>query len=203
MNQLRHRFHLSLGVKVLLCVLCFSIGLGFGAGARDRGNNPATDYVDLNQSRIALVKVPAGAFEMGTAQVITAQPNWDNDVERPVHMVRISKGFWMGKFSVTQRQWQDVMGNNPSYWREAGPDAPVEQVSWNDVQAFLAKVNHIQTRWTVRLPTEAEWEYAARAGTSAETYGPLEDIAWFDGNNTRTTHAVGQKLPNAFGLYDM
>ena len=115
----------------------------------------------------------------------------------------MSQDFWMGQFAVTQRQWQEAMGNNPSKFQGAGPEAPVEQVSWKDVQGFLAKVNTIQTRWTVRLPTEAEWEYAARAGTTGETYGPLDDIAWYGAKGLRTTHPVGQKLPNAFGLYDM
>ncbi len=161
------------------------------------------DYVDLGTSRLALVKVPAGTFQMGTTQVLTANNDWDNDVEHPVHEVRITKDFWMGQFPVTQRQWQEMMGNNPSYFRDAGPDAPVEQVSWNDAQAFIAKLNSRQTRWTVRLPTEAEWEYASRAGTTGETYGPLDDIAWSKGNNTGSTHPVGQKAPNAFGLYDM
>jgi formylglycine-generating enzyme required for sulfatase activity len=119
-----------------------------------------------------------------------------------VHKVTISKDFWIGQFPVTQQQWQEVMGNNPSYCRSAGPDAPVEQVSWNDAQVFIAKLNGGQTRWTVRLPTEAEWEYASRAGTTEETYGPLDDIAWHKSNNSGSTHPVGQKVPNAFGLYD-
>jgi formylglycine-generating enzyme required for sulfatase activity len=165
--------------------------------------NPQSDFIDLGKSRLLLVKIPSGKFSMGTDQVHTAQGNWTNDVERPVHEVTISKDFWMGRFPVTQRQWQEVMGDNPSYFRNAGPDAPVEQVNWNQVQAFLAKLNSSQSRWKVRLPTEAEWEYAARAGTKGETYGPLDQIAWYRANNSRTTHPVGQKLPNAFGLYDM
>ena len=80
----------------------------------------------------------------------------------------------MGQFDVTQKQWQDVMGNNPSYNLAVGPDAPVEQVSWKDVQSFLGKANAMQSAWTVRLPTEAKWEYAARAVSTEETYGPLD-----------------------------
>ena len=169
------------------------------------------DYVELVKSRLVIVRIPAGAFQMGTDLVIRADDHWEpcakcparNDVERPVHRVTISEDFWMGQFPVTQRQWQEVMGTNPSYFQGVGPEAPAEQVSWRDVQAFLAKVNTIQVRWTVRLPTEAEWEYAARAGSTGETYGPLDDIAWYGGNASHTIHAVGQKLHNAFGLYDM
>jgi formylglycine-generating enzyme required for sulfatase activity len=189
-----------LGMRIMICI---SLILSCSTSARDKSDKAATDYVVVGESQIALVKIPAGTFQMGTAQVLKAEDDWDNDVEHPVHEVRITKTFWMGEFSVTQREWQGVMGNNPSYCRNAGPDAPVEQVSWNDAQAFITKVNGQQTRWTVRLPTEAEWEYASRAGTTGETYGPLDDIAWYKGNNSGSTHPVGQKAPNAFGLYDM
>jgi len=172
---------------------------------------PAVDYIVAGKSRIAVVKIPHGMFMMGSEMVVRADDHWNpcdscparNDVERPVHQVTISKDFWMGEFDVTQGQWQAVMGNNPAHSRDAGPDAPVEQVSFNDVQAFLKKLNAAQNRWTVRLPTEAEWEYAARAGTTGETYGPLDDIAWYGANGSGTTHPVGKKLANAFGLYDM
>jgi formylglycine-generating enzyme required for sulfatase activity len=172
--------------------------------------NPS-DYVELVKSRLVIVEIPAGTFRMGTDQVLKADGHWKtcsncparNDVERPVHRVTLSEEFWMGQFPVTQREWQEVMGNNPSDFQGAGPGAPVEQVSWKDAQAFLAKVNTIQVRWTVRLPTEAEWEYAARAGSTTETYGPLDDIAWYGGNGSHATHPVGQKLPNAFDVYDM
>jgi len=157
--------------------------------------NPS-DHVELVKSRLVIVTIPAGTFQMGTDQVIRADDHWKscskcavrNDVERPVHRATICEDFWMGQFPVTQRQWQEVMGNNPSEFQGAGLEAPVEQVSWKDVQAFLAKVNSIQVRWTVRLPTEAEWEYAARAGSTGDTYGPLGDIAWYGGNGSRTTH---------------
>src|SRR5215469_9340200 len=86
-------------------------------------------------------------------------------------------------------------GQQSIYNLAAGPDAPVEQVSWKDVQSFLGKANAMQSAWTVRLPTEAEWEYAARAGSTEETYGPLDEIAWYKANGDRTTHPVGQKKP--------
>lgn len=176
------------------------------------GSTPQqSNYVELSKSRLIIVKIPAGTFRMGSDQLIHADDAWDpcstcsprNEVERPVHQVTISKDFWMGQFDVTQKQWQDVMGNNPSGNLAGGPDAPVEQVSWKDVQSFLARANAMQSAWTVRLPTEAEWEYAARAGSTSETYGPLQEIAWYKANGGGTTHPVGQKRPNAFGLYDM
>ena len=142
--------------------------------------NPATrlDSINLGSSWLFIVRIPPGQFWMGTNLVLTAEENWTNDVERPVHQVTMSNDFWLGEFAVTQRQFQEVMGNNPSYFRDAGPDAPVEQVDWNQVQAFLAEVNAAQSQWTVRMPTEAEWEYAARAGTTDERYGPIDQIAW-------------------------
>lgn len=181
---------------------------------RDQGRDPKIEQVPLGDESglgIEVVPIPAGTFQMGSEEVIKADDHWKlcsdcpsrNDIERPVHEVTIRKDFWMGRFPVTQRQWQAVMGTNPSYAATARPDAPVDQVSWKDAQAFLTKLNTRQSAWTVRLPTEAEWEYAARAGTKEERYGPLDEIAWYAANNSGTTHPVGQKAPNAFGLYDM
>jgi formylglycine-generating enzyme required for sulfatase activity len=190
---------------------CRSAILAFTALILTGSSSAQSAFIDLGKSRVIIVKIPAGTFRMGSDQVIYADDAWKpcpacaprNEVERPVHQVTISKDFWMGQFDVTQKQWQDVMGSNPSGNRAAGPDAPVEQVSWKDVQSFLEKANTMQTRWTLRLPTEAEWEYAARAGSRGETYGSLDDIAWYKGNGGGTTHPVGQKKPNDFGLHDM
>jgi len=187
-----------------LVALCLSL-----ASAAD-ASTAEVDYVEAGKAKIGVVKVPHGSFMMGTDLVIKADDHWEpcetcparNDVERPVHEVTITKDFWMGEFDVTQEQWQAVMGSNPSFFKD--PEKPVEQVDFNDVQAFLAKLNAMQHKWTVRLPTEAEWEYAARAGTTGETYGLIDEIAWYDGKTREnTTHAVGKKRPNAFGLYDM
>ena len=165
---------------------------------------PQSGFVDLGgKSHLVVVRIPHGTFQMGTNQVLTGNYDWTNEAERPAHSVSITKDFWMGQYPVTQGQWHDVMGNNPSFFQQAGPDAPVEQVTWIDVQAFLSKANALQSRWIIRLPTEAEWEYAAIAGTTGDTYGPLDQIAWYAGNSSRTIHPVGQKQPNAFGLYDM
>lgn len=177
--------------------------LAFGLTTPKTPAKPQLDFINLGKSRMVILKIPSGKFWMGTDRVLTSKDDWTNDVERPVHQVTISKDFWMGQFPVTQGQWREVMGNNPSYFQNAGPDAPVEQVNWNDVQTFLAKLNAAQSQWTVRLPSEAEWEYAARAGTTGETYGPLDKIAWYRENGSGTTHPVGNKAANAFGLYDM
>ncbi|MCY7347341.1 MAG: formylglycine-generating enzyme family protein, partial [Pyrinomonadaceae bacterium] len=148
---------------------------------------------------IEMVKIPAGSFMMGS-------DNGDSD-EKPVHRVNISKSFYMGKYEVKQAQWKAVMGNNPSRFSDCGGDCPVEQVSWEDVQDFLKLLNR-KGEGTYRLPTEAEWEYAARAGSTTKySYGngesSLETYAWYGANSGNKTHPVGQKEANDFGLYDM
>jgi formylglycine-generating enzyme required for sulfatase activity len=129
----------------------------------------------------------------------------DSD-ERPFHEVCVG-GFWMGKFEVTQGQWERVMGNNPSYFK-SGSNYPVEQVSWNDTQEFIQRLNQ-QSGKRFRLPTEAEWEYASRSGGKQEKWAgtsseyDLGDHAWYDKNSGYRTNPVGQKRPNGLGLYDM
>jgi formylglycine-generating enzyme required for sulfatase activity len=120
-----------------------------------------------------------------------------------VHRVRISKPFYLGKYEVTQAQWEAVMGTNPSTF-QGNPNRPVESVSWANIQEFITRLNE-QEGWEVcRLPTEAQWEYAARAGTAVAHYeNDMDVIAWYDQNSGRQTHEVGQKRPNAWGLYDM
>ena len=142
--------------------------------------------------------------------------------EFPAHRVVIKEPFYMGKYEVTQEEWYKIMGNNPAHFKseKVGMNSrrhPVESVSWNDAQEFLKKLNANPShsplnqggqRGVFRLPSEAEWEYAARAGTStAYSFGDdpaqLGDYAWYDANSNEMTHPVGEKLPNAFGLYDM
>ena len=146
-----------------------------------------------NSIGIRLVEIPGGSFDMGS----TVGPG-----EAPVHRVAV-RSFWMGVTEVTQAQWQAVMGNNPSHFKKGGLDAPVEMVSWDDAQAFVRKLNDRESDWRYRLPSEAEWEYACLAGTAKDPYGPAEAVAWIKENSGGTTHPVGLKQPNAFGLYDM
>ena len=113
--------------------------------------------------------------------------------------------FLVGKYEVTQWQWEDIMGSNPSYYKQCGPDCPVENVSWDDVQKFIKKLNK-QTGGNYRLPTEAEWEFAARGGSNKWKYSGsdnVDDVAWFKRNSEKHTHTVAKKKPNGFGLYDM
>lgn len=139
-------------------------------------------------------QIPTGTFQMGSTAGYSD--------ELPVHTVTISS-FNMQKTEVTQGQWRAVMGTNPSYFSTCGDTCPVENVSWNDIQTFLTTLNARTPGVTYRLPTEAEWEYAARAGTTGETYGALDAIAWYDVNSGGKTHAAAGKQANAWGLYDM
>ena len=144
-----------------------------------------------------MVVLPAGSFEMGSNE---------NRDEQPVHRVNVPS-FLIGKTEVTQGQWRAVMGSNPSRFSQCGDDCPVETVSWTEVQDFARRLSQ-KTGKQYRLPSEAEWEYAARAGSNAKwSFGDSEsqvgDNAWYDLNSQRKTQRVAQKKPNAFGLFDM
>ena len=146
---------------------------------------------------IEFVRIPPSGFAMGSTD---SRAGAD---EGPVTRVRISRGFWLGKYEVTQTEWIAVMGPNPSGFAGC-PLCPVERVSWKDVQEFIRRVNANETGNLYRLPTEAEWEYAARAGTAGDRYlENLDTIAWHRSNSTLRTRPVGQTEPNAFGLYDV
>lgn len=128
----------------------------------------------------------------------------END-EFPAHQVTITEPFYLGKYEVTQAQWEELLGSNPSEFK--GNDRPVDSVSWEDAQLLIQKLQE-KTGSTFALPTEAQWEYAARAGTSTRwdwgnNEAILGDYAWFEENSSAMTHPVGQKKPNHWGLYDM
>lgn len=160
---------------------------------------PKPPQTITNSLGIEFILIPAGEFSMGSA-------NGAND-ESPGHTVRISHAFYIGKYEVTQSQWEAVMGTNPSQFKGESK-RPVEQVSWEDAQEFVRKLNAKEGGTKYRLPPEAEWEYAARAGsTTAYSFGDdvtqLGEYAWYDQNAGNTTHPVGQRKPNAWGLHDM
>lgn len=159
-----------------------------------------------------MVRIPAGEFVMGS--------NYGGTDEAPAHRVNITHEFEMSKFEVTQAQWQTVMtnphskagaihpteegaevSNAPSHFK--GESLPVESVSWDDIQVFLKRLNARDSKHTYRLPTEAEWEYACKAGKSGEDPKHLSAVAWYRDNSDDKTQPVGQKEPNAWGLFDM
>ena len=154
---------------------------------------------------LTMLWVKPGIFEMG----YSPDPNFfksDDSFE-----VTLSKGYWLGKFPVTQAQWFALMEDNPSYFQ--GQNLPVENISWHEALQFCQKMNQIYSNnlpngYQFNLPTEAQWEYAARAGTTSRNYAGNEpknvfDIAWCQENSDDTTHEVGLKKPNQWGFYDM
>ena len=154
-----------------------------------------------NGINIEMVKVEAGSFDMGA----TSEMENPYEDEKPVHRVTLTNNYYIGKYEVTQALWQAVMGSNPSCFK--GYDLPVETVSWNDCQDFISKLNAM-TGKRFRLPSEAEWEYAARGGNKSRGYqysgsNTIGDVAWYDGNSGSKTHAVGTKQPNELGAFDM
>jgi formylglycine-generating enzyme required for sulfatase activity len=156
-----------------------------------------------NTLGMKFVLIPAGTFTMGSP---SSEPDRSSDETQ--HRVTISSPFYLQATEVTQGQWRRVMGSNPSHFKNCGDDCPVEQVSWNDVQDFIRKLNSMEGTDKYRLPTEAEWEYAARAGTTTRFHtgdsdGDLSRAGWYGDNSGGRTHPVGQKEPNAWGLYDM
>ena len=147
-----------------------------------------------------MVFVQGGTFQMGAT---SEQGSAAESDEKPAHRVTLSD-YYIGQTEVTQALWQAVMGSNPSNWK--GSNLPVEQVSWNDCQQFITRLNQLTGR-RFRLPTEAEWEYAARGGNKSRGYkysgsNDLGSVAWYDGNSGKT-HPVGQKNANELGIYDM
>lgn len=159
---------------------------------------PGTEWRDPTTG-MEFVWVPGGSYEMGCGP-------WAGECvsnEKPVHTVRLF-GFWLGKYEVTQGQWQQVMGDNPSIF-QGGERYPVAMVSWNDSKKYISRLDS-QGAAKFRLPTEAEWEYSARSGGRAEKYSggnSIEAVAWHKGNSGGSSHEVGTKKPNGLGLYDM
>ena len=155
--------------------------------------------MDCKFYEIEMVLVEAGTFTMGNAD-----GEWYAG-KCPTRQVTLTNSYYIGKYPVTQAQWKAVMGNNPSYFK--GDDLPVEQVSWEDIRGFIAKLNEM-TGKNYRLPTEAEWEYAARGGNESKGYkyigsDDIDAVAWHNGNSDNKTHPVGTKQPNELGIYDM
>ena len=184
-------------VWILAAVLCFS-GWAYAAPGR------ATNNLGM-----AFVWIEPGEYLQGSP---ASEPGRSDDERQ--HRVILTEGFYMQATEVTQGQWKAVMGSNPSYFSSCGDSCPVESVSWHDVQEFIIKLNKLD-QGTYRLPTEAEWEYAARAGSETAFangditeigpgYDPnLDAMGWYWRNSSHNPQAVAGKAPNAWGLYDM
>ena len=159
---------------------------------------PRSRIETIDGHAFEMVYIEGGSFQMGSE----SEEAYSN--EKPVHPVTVPD-FYLGRYPVTQSLWQAVMGENPS--RFQGPERPVERVSWDDCQRFIEKLN-AKTKQSYRLPSEEEWEYAARGGRLSEGYlyaasDKLDEVGWYDDNSGGETQPVGLKLPNELGLYDM
>ena len=148
-------------------------------------------------AKMEMIWCGPGKFQMGSPSGESGRLS-----NEPLHSVTLTKGFWLGKYEVTQSQWESVMRSNHSRFKN--PDSPVENISWHDCEAFIKRVS-ASFGGKARLPTEAEWEYACRAGSSAPFSGSgvLSEMAWYDENSDHQTHEVGRNKPNAWGFYDM
>jgi formylglycine-generating enzyme required for sulfatase activity len=193
-------------------------------GTAPSGSNydfqPGRNHMTILSSDVTLdlVWIPPGTFTMGSPRSEVGSEGDHQEWEGPQTVVTISKGFWLGKTLVTQKQYKAVTGHKPGDqghfvgedFTNIGPNAPMEAVSWDDAMAFCQKLTdqeraagHLPEDLIFTLPTEAQWEYACRAGTTGARYGNLDYIAWYAGNSGNTTHPVARKQPNAWGLYDM
>jgi formylglycine-generating enzyme required for sulfatase activity len=169
----------------------------------DSVGRPAHVVSDLN---LELLWVPAGRFKMGSP----ADEPLRNRAEGPVTVVTLSTGFWLGKTEVTQAQYAAIAGVNPSTFASLGASAPVERVSWIDAMAYSGKLTEreraagrLPDGYVFTLPTEAQWEYACRAGTTGAFAGEPDSMSWCKGNSGESTHIVATKRPNAWGFHDM
>ena len=188
-------FQILSTLKLHLAFLCFTLCTCLTTPVIAlESKAPPSEWISLTTG-MEFIHIPAGCFNMGTENGFK--------FESPVHKVCVDE-FYLGKFEVTQEQWMKFMKDNFSKF--SGKSLPVERVSWNDAKSFIKKLNHAENTQKYRLPQEAEWEYAARAGTTSQFYwGDKIDnsYVWYFGTSNYKTHPVGSKKPNSFGLYDM
>jgi formylglycine-generating enzyme required for sulfatase activity len=194
-----------LPIVFALCLLFwFTLSNNITASPLEKKRPFLSDLVKTDDEEVSslteilgkFVKIPSGEFMMGS--------DYKDGLgkEQPIHLVKISHEFEMGQYEVTQMQWQLLMVNNPSDL--IAPNLPVDRVSWNDTQEFIKKLNLRSHKYVYRLPTEAEWEYAAKAGAKTDyTIEQLDSMAWHKDNSRARAHLVGQKQPNKWDLYDM
>ena len=186
-------------LRVIIILLLLVAGINAGMGKTGPAQKKYS--VDLgNDTQLDMVWIHAGSFLMGSPET---EEGWGDD--KGIQTEIALEGYWIGKYEVTQAQYMAVMGTNPSHFK--GDNNPVEEVNWNDAMEFCRKLSE-KTGKNFILPTEAQWEYACRAGTTtAYSFGDdatqLGDYAWWGGNADTTTHPIGEKRPNKWGLYDM
>jgi len=183
----------KLTVLIVVCVSLFAC------------TNPVQIF-PLDKTNIEFVSIPQGSFEMGAPLVEQGSSSY----ERPTHTVIFDYDFEMMTTEVTQGMWIEIMESNPSTSCGVGGNYPVYYIRWNDCQEFIAKLNEMDPSHTYRLPSESEWEYCCRAGSTTRFYWgedsseiEINAYAWWSGNSVGTTHPVAEKLPNDWGLYDM
>lgn len=174
----------------------------------EEGSNWTIHTVSADAKPLTLVWVTPGQFLMGSPPDEAGRSDSEGQF-----VATISRGYWLGCYPVTQAQWMAVMGENPSHFHDAGPDHPVENVSWINVMAFCDRLNqryggHLPAGYCFQPPSEVEWEYACRAGLQArycfgDDTARLSEYAWHRENSGGITHPVGEKAPNAWGLYDV
>ena len=200
------------GIPFDLCRVRFG-AVGHGLGGLMLGLIPLVGWAQtagethrIDNIELTLLWVKPGAFVMGSA---SDEPERDS-AEGPLTNVTLSRGFWLGRTEVTQAQYEAVMGENPSTFHELGEDVPVERVSWIDAMEFCGKLTEkeraagrLPVGFTYTLPTEAQWEYACRAGTTGAYPGDIDALAWHAGNSGGTKHPVARREPNDWGFHDM
>ncbi len=177
--------------------------LDFGYISGDSATTVSTgNKIVVQPMNYEMVYIPPGTFQLGSPS-----SEWGRDDDERQHGVKLIRGFYLGVTEVTQVQWRKVMGSSPSYFKNCD-ECPVEQVSWEDCQEFIRRLNRMEGTAKYRLPTEAQWEYACRAGCQgAYCFGnnsdKLDQYAWYSNKYRGKTHPVAGKKPNAWGLYDM
>ena len=183
---------------ILLCLLPFATSLP--------GRESSWKSIVIEDLELELIHVKAGIFTMGS---LPGEPQHDK-AEGPRMEVTFTHPFWLGKTEVTQAQYEAIAGINPSRLQEVGPTAPVEEVSWDDAMKFCKiltirekEAKRLPKGYEYTLPTEAQWEYACRAGTTSDYAGNPASMGWSNGNSKGTTHPVAQLRPNQWGIYDM
>jgi formylglycine-generating enzyme required for sulfatase activity len=181
---------IGIGLATMIALIAVVALIGVFIAMRDKSKEPK---IVKNQIGMEFVSVPAGSFMMGSDHGLPE--------ETPPHQVTISKPFLIGRYEVTQGEWKTVTGREATNFK--GSNFPAQFITWSEIEEFLARLNQRADGYSYRLPTEAEWEYACRAGTTGNYADELEWLAWYANNSDQKVHPVGYKHPNAWGIYDM